>query len=630
MSAGNTSSVAGEVAGPAAPAWIEVITLVLSLGLFGFVLYTALFGEYSSDIQRGVPFAVIAVLILLRFPVVNGARWMRLIDLALMMAAVYAVLYVSINGELIARRIGRLNPADVTASLLGIVALFEISRRTVGWILPGLALLFCAYAGFGNYLPDAFAVAGASPQRVALAGWVGSDGVFGIAFGVMVGVVYVYMLLAALMERSGGTNALVHLAHFATRGTRSGPGMTTVVSSALFGMASGSGVADVVAVGTANIPAMKRAGYSPPFAAGVQALSSIGAQVMPPVMGSSAFILAELTGTPYARVAMMAIIPALLYYLCVAAAVYFEARRLNLTQGGPPPLPMTLMETAIGVVPLGVLIWLLVDGMGPAKAGFIAVATVLVIGVARRNLQLSPRRLVAALVEGTVSSLPLWSATALIGLIVAAVTLTGMTNDVSLLVIKLSQDSLLLALVVIMIASIILGTALPTIAAYLLLVVMVAPALTGLGVPLIVAHFFIFYYGVTSDLTPPTALAPLTASVIAGADFWETCWHTMRVGLPIFVLPFTFVYQPALLLLGTTEQIVAAALSCAFAVLAFAAGASGFLVARLGVVGRVLLLSSGLALIVPDATVAVAGFVVLVAVGAVQHYLPAVARLLRV
>ena len=626
MTAVGLAEGAGQDGGQEAgqPSWVEGITLVLSLGLFAFVVYTALVGEFSTDLQRGVPFAVIAVLILLRQPLVPGARWLRLVDLALMVGAVFAVGYVAVYADLIARRIGRLNPADVTVSAIGLLVLFEIARRTVGWLLPTLALLFCGYAAFGSYLPEGWAVSGSSPQRVALAGWVGTDGAFGVAFGVMVGVVYVYMLLAALMERSGGTNALVHLAHFITRGSKSGPGMTTVVSSGLFGMASGSGVADVVAVGTANIPAMKEAGYRPAFAGGVQALSSIGAQVMPPVMGSSAFILAELTGTPYARVALMAIIPAALYYLCVAAAVWFEARRRNVHAGGRALLAMTAIEVIVGVVPLAVLVGLLVHGLSPSLAGMIAVAVVLVIGLARRNVSLAPRQLLRALVDGTVSSLPLWSATALIGLIVAAVTLTGLTNDVSLAVIRLSRDSLLLALVVIMIASIILGTALPTIAAYLLLVVMVAPALTGLGVPLVVAHFFIFYYGVTSDLTPPTALAPLTASVIAGADFWETCWETMRIGLPIFVLPFTFVYQPALLLLGSPEQVVAAAITCGLAVVAFAGGASGYWLRPLGWTGRALLLAAGALLVVPAPLFQVAGFALMLVMVGVQRVRPGV------
>ena len=629
-----TTAAAGNAAPPEPvveqPAWVRHITLVLSLGLFGFILYTALRGEFASDIQRGLPFAVIAVLILLRFPIVSGARLLRIIDLVLMAGAVYAVSYVSINGEVIARRIGRLNPEDVAASLIGIFVLFEIARRTVGLVLPTLALFFFAYAAYGNFLPESFAVSGASLQRVALASWVGSDGIFGVAFGVMVGVVYIYMLLGGLMERSGGTHALVHLAHQLTRGSRSGAGMTTVVSSGLFGMASGSGVADVVAVGNANIPAMKQAGYSAPFAAGVQALSSIGAQVMPPIMGSSAFILAELTGTPYAKVAMMAIIPAVLYYLCVAAAVYFEARRLNLTAGGSPPLPLTLFETAIGIVPLAVLIWLLVNGMSPSQAGFYAVGTVLAIALLRRNVDLSPGKLLHAVVEGTVSSLPLWSATALIGLIVAAVTLTGVTNDISIAVLALSKNSLLLALVVIMIASIILGTALPTIAAYLLLVVMVAPVLTDLGVPLVIAHFFIFYYGVTSDLTPPTALAPLTASVIAKADFWQTCWHTMRIGMPIFALPFTFVYQPALLLIGPVDQIVIASLSCALAMIAFAGATTGYFASHLGTLGRILMLVAGIALVSPNHIAEVAGLAVMVAVWMMQRFAPTASRALHV
>lgn len=612
------------------PAWVNQACGVLSLALFLFVLYTAVKGEFSTDIQRGIPFAVIAIIVLLRHPVVKGARWLRTIDFVLMAGAVYAVSYVAVNGDVIVRRLGRLNPQDVTASLIGLVVLFEIARRTVGLLLPMIALAFGAYAAFGSLLPGSTGMASASPGRVALAAWVGTDGVFGVAFGVMVGVVYIYVLLASLMERSGGTQALVTVAHVLTRGTRSGPGLTTVVSSGLFGMASGSGVADVAAVGTANIPAMKRAGYSAPFAASVQALSSIGAQVMPPIMGSSAFILAELTGTPYAKIALMAIIPALLYYACVGAAVHFEARRLGLEAGDNEPPPLTWGEIALGVIPLVVLVWLLVQGMSPSGAGLYAVGALLGIGLVRWNRNLSPRNLFVALLEGTLASLPMWTATAVIGLIVAAVALTGMTTDISLMVVKLSKDSLLLALMVVMLASIVLGTALPTIAAYLLLVIMVAPALQDLGVPLVIAHFFVFYYGVTSDLTPPTALAPLTAAALAGANFWQTCWLTMRIGLPIFILPFAFVYHPALLLMGTWPEIISAVLTSVLGVIAFSAGAGGYLVRPVGTVGRVVLMLAGLALIAPGTAVVLAGFAVFIAVLALQAYLPGTAGRLRI
>jgi TRAP transporter 4TM/12TM fusion protein len=612
------------------PMWIGRVSGALAVALFLFIVYTALRGEFSTDIQRGVPFALIAVIVLLRHPVVPGARWLRLIDVALIAGAIYAVGYVAVHGDVIVRRLGRLNPQDVTASLIGLLVLFEIARRTVGLLLPSIALAFAAYAAFGNLLPGSAGMSSASPGRVALASWVGTDGVFGVAFGVMVGVVYVYVLLASLMERSGGTHALVTVAHVLTRGTRSGPGMTTVASSGLFGMASGSGVADVAAVGTANIPAMKSAGYSPPFSASVQALSSIGAQVMPPIMGSSAFILAELTSTPYAQVALMAIIPALLYYVCVASAVHFEARRLGLKASGDAPPPLPWSSIALGVAPLVLLVWLLVQGMSPSSAGLFAVGALLAIGLLRRNRQLAPRQLFAALLEGTIASLPMWTATAVIGVIVASVALTGLTTDISLLVVKLSKDSLLLALMVVMLASIVLGTALPTIAAYLLLVIMVAPALQDLGVPLIIAHFFVFYYGVTSDLTPPTALAPLTAAAMAGANFWQTCWLTMKIGLPIFILPFAFVYHPELLLMGQWSEIFGAAMSCALGIIAFSAGAGGYLLHPLGALGRVLLTVAGLALIAPGTVSLLSGLVLCMLVLGLQALDPETARRLRI
>jgi TRAP transporter 4TM/12TM fusion protein len=561
---------------------------------------------------------------------VAHGHWTRLLDLALALAAAYAVLHVIINGDLIARRLGRLHPTDITASVIGLLVTLELARRTIGALLPGIAIACVGLALFGTTLAEASGGAyGSSLGRIVLAAWVGTDGVFGVAFGVMVGVVYVYMLLAALLERSGGTQALLQLAAALTRRSKSGAGMTTVVSSGLFGMASGSGVADVAAVGTANIPAMKQAGYSPPFAASVQALASIGAQVMPPVMGSSAFILAELTSTPYGQVALMGLLPALLFYACVAAAVHFESRRIGIIAETQRHSGLSAGRVILAISPLGILIAMLVSGSSPSRAALFAVAAVHGLGVLRGDGALTPRTLWQALREGTVSSIPLWTATATIGIIVSTVSMTGLTNEISLAVVALSKHSLFLSLIAIMAASLVLGTALPTIAAYLLLVVMVAPALQELGVPLIVAHFFIFYYGVTSDLTPPTALAPLTASVLAEANFWDTCWHTMRIGLPIFALPFAFVYQPALLLMGTPAEIVTSFLSCLCACIVFAAGAVGWFGGALGLLGRVVLMSAGMMMIVPSITILIIALMLVAATGLIGKRAPRMALRMR-
>ena len=599
-------------------AWVEVLTTALALCLVAFVLYTALRGEFSADIQRGIPFAGIAIIILARHPVVAGARWLRLIDVLLALGALYAIGYILIHGEAMVTRLGRVLPTDVTACVIGIVVLFEIARRTIGLVLPAIALLFMVYAVLGAYLPEPLAHRGLSIGRIALAGWAGSDGAFGIAFGVMVGVVYIYMILASLMKRTGAANALLQIARRLTGRARSGPGLTTVVSSGLFGMASGSGVADVAAIGTANIPAMKRAGYTAEFAASVQALAAIGAQIMPPIMGSSAFIIAELTSTSYARIAMMAAIPALLYYSCVAAAVHFHACRFGLNASQESATRLDRLETAIAVVPLATLIALLVLGQSAARAALWAMLVLLLLSLWNPMTRIRPRTLLTVVREGTINSLPLWTATATIGLIISAVSLTGAATQISMAVVEISKNSLFLALCVTMLASIVLGTALPTIAAYLLLVIMVAPALHGLGVPLVIAHLFVFFYGVTSDLTPPTALAPLTASAIAGANFWRTCWLTMRIGLPIFVIPFAFVYNPALVLVGSWSDIVVSALLAVTGVVFFTAGTVGYLRDALGATARIAVLAGGIAMLWPTITVALGGLAACAAVLAWQ------------
>ncbi|KQX42530.1 hypothetical protein ASD04_00735 [Devosia sp. Root436] len=601
------------------PSWVEVATTVLSIALVAFLLYTTLFGQLSADIQRGIPFALVALLILARKPIVPGATWLRLIDLVVAAGAIYAIGYVAVFGGDMASRIGRLLLPDVIACSIGLLVLFEIARRTIGILLPSIALALALYAIFGAYFPAPFNHRGFSAGRVALAGWIGSDGVFGIAFGVMVSVVFVYMQLAALMEHTGAGQALLQLARVITGGARSGPGLTTVVGSALFGTASGSGVADVAAIGPANIPAMKRAGYKPDFAASVQALSSIGAQVLPPVMGSSAFIIAELTGTPYAQIALMAIIPALLYFVSVAAAVHFQAGRLGLSAGNDnPDARVSWFNAALALAPLGLLIVLLVTGSSPARAAMWAIAALLVLSAFSPKTRIGPAKLVEIIRIGSINSIPLWTATAVIGMIVAAVGLTGVANLISGMVIGLSQSSLLLALIVTTLASIVLGTALPTIAAYLLLVIMVAPTLVSLGLPLVVAHFFVFFYGVTSDLTPPTALAPLTASAIAGGNFWKTCLVTMRIGLPIFIIPFAFVYNPALLLMGSPMEIIISAAFATIGISSFAAANAGFFIGTLAGWQRIVLLVAGLAMLLPERSIGVAALVAIMAIAILQ------------
>lgn len=556
---------------------VRVLSVVFSLVL----LYTAGFGEFTPEWQRILPFLLVTVILVLLYPAGGGhrGRLFLYLDGAVVVAGIASMAYLILFQDEIAERLGRTTTADLLMSVAGTVVTLELTRRTSGSTLPLIALVFIGYAFVGPFLPGPLAHGGYALDRTVRYIWLSSEGVFGLAVGVMASFVTVYILFGSFLERTGGGRLFIALADLFTFRLRSGPGQSTVLASALFGTMSGSGVADVAAVGTFCIPVMKQAGYSPQFSAAIQGLSSIGAQIMPPVMGASAFIMAELTGTPYIRIAAMAVIPAMLYYACVASAVYFESARLGLRPAVDPDARRqslrVLRRTAVFLLPVAVLLYMLI-GYSPARSAFWAILATIGVSFVQADTRLDVRDVIEALEVAARGSVMLWSACACVGIIISMVTMTGIGGKFAELVVAISGESLFLALVITLAASIILGTGLPTVPSYLLLAILVAPSLGKLGLPLLAAHFFIFFYGVTSDLSPPTALAPFTAAGIAQADPWKTTWLVCRIGLPVFIVPFLFVYSPSLLLLGTWSETLRALVPALLGCVVFAMGMIGF------------------------------------------------------
>jgi TRAP transporter 4TM/12TM fusion protein len=557
-----------------------VVERLLAIAFSLILFYTAGFGEFTPEWQRVFPFVLVTILLVLLFPAGRGGWLSRCLDAAMVLAATVSMAYLIVFQEAIAERLGRTTTADLLISIAGTLVTLELTRRTSGPTLPLIALGSIAYAFVGPLLPGPLAHGGYSLDRTLRYVWLSSEGVFGLAVGVMASFVTIYILFGAFLERTGGGRLFIALADLFTGRLRSGPGQSTVLASALFGTMSGSGVADVAAVGTFCIPVMKRAGYSSQFSAAIQGLASIGAQIMPPVMGASAFIMAELTGTPYIRIAAMAVIPAVLYYACVGSAVYFESARLGLRPELDPEARRerwrVLRQTGVFLVPVAVLLYMLIGGASPARSAFWAIVATIAVSLLQAETRLGFGDVVEALESAARGSLMLWSACACVGIIISMVTMTGIGGKFAELVVALSGESLFLALVITLVASIILGTGLPTVPSYLLLAILVAPSLAKLGLPLLAAHFFIFFYGVTSDLSPPTALAPFTAAGVAGADPWKTTWLSCRIGLPVFIVPFLFVYSPSLLLLGTWTDTLRAFVPALAGCVVFAMGTIGF------------------------------------------------------
>jgi TRAP transporter 4TM/12TM fusion protein len=534
-------------------------------------------------------------------------------DPAWQAAAVGAFGYVIVQYEAIAQRIGAALPLDIAVGAIAIIVVLELTRRATGWALVVVALLALTYAFTGPWLPGMLAHRGYGARRVIEHLYLSAEGVWGVPLGVSADFVYLFVLFGALLDAAGGGSLLVALAARLAGRARGAAAMTATLASAFMGSLSGSAVANVATTGALTIPLMKRAGFKPFFAAAVEAAASTGGQIMPPVMGAGAFILATWTGIPYARVALAAALPALLYYGALVAAVHFRARHERLPRGnallGDPVLPRLHL-----LLPVAIVVAFLALGRSPMRAAFWGVITAIATALLRRETRLDLARVRDALVQAASGTVQVAAACATAGIIVGIATLTGIGLRMSEVILTVSQGNLPAALGLTAAGSLLLGMGLPTTAAYVVLAALGAPALTELGVPLLAAHLFLFYFGCISNVTPPVALAAFAAAGIADAPPMRTAVTAMSLAAAGFLVPFLFVYGPELLLEGSPGSVLLAMFTALAGVIGLAAAVIGFARRPLGPVARVFAAAGAIASIVPGALTDVIGIAILVAV----------------
>jgi TRAP transporter 4TM/12TM fusion protein len=511
-----------------------------------------------------------------------------------------AGLYVAIRYPTLAYTLGAATPDKMLLGALSILLVLEATRRLCGWALVGVALACLAYAKFAALMPEPLTAKSAGWARLAVYLYLDANALFGVALTVAATVVVAFVLFGQALSAVGGDRFLTDLALVAMGRYRGGPAKVAVVSSTLFGTVSGSAVSNVVIDGALTIPMMKRAGYPPHVAAAIEAVASNGGQITPPVMGAAAFLIAEFLGLSYGEVALAAAIPAALYYLALFVQVDLEAAKRGLS-GLPaaelPRLGRVLRMGGVFVAPLGVLVYtLLVAAWEPGQAGLAAVAATLAVGAIGLGgaPRLRLRGVVTALVETGRTMLDLAVVTALAGLVIGALQLSGFTSKMPLLLVGLAGEHVLVLLLLTAVVSIVLGMSLPTTVVYVTLAVLVGPGLTQLGIPPLAAHLFIFYFGMLSLITPPDCLATYAAAAIARADFWQTGWTGMRLGIVAYVVPFAFVLQPALLGKAPAVEVVVAVLAAAGGVVVLATGCVGHIVRPLRWGRRSLLILAGL------------------------------------
>lgn len=527
-------------------------------------------------------------------------------DLALALGGSGVGFYVTVAYPAIVHELGELSPERWLLGALAILLILEATRRVAGWALVWVAVVCILYAKYAYLMPGLLYGRGSSWPRIATYLYLDANGLFGLPLLVAATIVVAFVLFGQALYAVGGDKFLTDLSLSIMGRYRGGPAKVAVVSSTLFGTVSGSAVANVVVDGAITIPMMKRGGYPSHMAAAIEAVASNGGQIMPPVMGTAAFLIAEFLNIPYGEVALAALIPACLYYLALFTQVDLEAGKLGLSGLPAHELPRLRDVARLGwvfLIPLAVLTYtLMIASWEAEKAGMAAVVATFVTGVLQRETRPSLRAVVSTFEEAGRILVDILVITALAGLVIGALNLSGLTFTFSLLLISVSGKNLLILLVLTAIVCIVLGLSLPTTVVYITLAVLVAPALAQMGVPPLAAHLFLFYFGMLSLITPPDCLATYTAAAIAHADFWKAGWTGMRLGIAAYVVPFIFVLQPALILKGSLAEIALNIVTSSLGVIFLSIVCVGYLFRPIGVIRRFLFLAAAFGLLVPVVT----------------------------
>ncbi|MCD5414891.1 MAG: TRAP transporter permease [Clostridiales bacterium] len=567
-----------------------------------FHLYTSAFGPLNTLVHRAVHTAVVMALVFLLYP--HSKKYMEtkplIADWIFAALSIAMGLYILVFFKDIVMRAGMPNTMDIAFGLMTILLVLEAGRRVVGKEVAILAIIFMIYAYFGRSIPGIMAHRGYSLYAIAEYMYVTTEGIFGIAIGVSSTYIILFILFGAFLAKSGMGQFFNDLAMAIAGGGSGGPAKVAVVSSGLLGSINGSAVANVVTTGAFTIPLMKKIGYSKEFAGAVEGTASVGGQILPPVMGAAAFIMAESLGIKYITIVAAAVIPAFLYYLGLIVMIHLRAKKdglVGLPKDQLPKIKKVLKERGHLILPIFILLYLLVQGFTPLFSAFYSIIATIAVSALRKNTRMSFNDIIDALEDGTRTVLGVAMACAVVGLIIGVATLTGFGLKLASVILMVGQGSLLMTLVFTMLACIVLGMGLPSIPAYIITATMAAPALAQMGIPLLVSHMFVFYFGMLANLTPPVALAAFAGAGIAGGNTTKTGIQAMKLALAGFIVPYMFVYSPALLLIdATTMQIIIAAVTAAIGVVSLGAAVEGYLIATIRPIYRIALIIAALTL----------------------------------
>ncbi|MCR5834461.1 MAG: TRAP transporter permease [Selenomonadaceae bacterium] len=600
------------------------IVSALAISFSVFQLYTATFGLLDAQLQRAIHLGFGLCLSYLLYPTLKSWRRDKLhpVDLILAIMGAAAPAYIVINYRELILRAALPTTTDVIVGAIGILLVIEAARRVVGIPMVCVVLLFIAYAFAGPYMPGILAHRGLTVDYFVSHVFFTTEGIFGIPLGVSSTFIFLFILFGAYLEGTGLGKFFIDSANAIAGWASGGPAKVAVLSSGLMGTVSGSSVANVVGTGSLTIPMMKKLGYHKDFAGAVEAAASTGGQLMPPVMGAAAFLMAEFVGVPYIEIVKAAIIPAILYFAGVWLGVHFEAKRNNL-QGIPrdqlPKLGEILRTRGHLAIPLIVIVYLLVSGYTPMRAALIAIVLSIVASALKAETRMSPMEIVKGLETGARNVLGVLIACASAGIIIGVVTKTGVGLKLASTLLNLSGGLILPAMFLTMLTAILLGMGVPTTANYVITSTIAAPALIGIGVPILAAHMFVFYFGIIADVTPPVALAAYAGSGISGGNALRTGVNASKLAIAAFIIPYMFVLSPELLLINGFEiETILILFTAIIGMIALSSSLIGYLAASMNTLQRVILFCGGLLLINPGWVTDVIGVAIFAVILGIQ------------
>lgn len=593
-------------------------------GVSVFYLWAAAHGVITLQYHRGIVllFSLVGTFLLYKACDRSPANAPSLLDLLLSGLAVVGVWYWILEHEALAYRAGAYNHVDLAMGAIVTVLALEAARRAIGRAMLIVALLALAYAYFGGYLPTLIGHRGFTIRRIVEFIYLTSDGIFGIMAEAVATYIIPFVVFGALMMRAGVANVFMDLSLALLGRTAGGPAQVAVISSALFGSINGSPIANTASTGAFTIPLMKKTGFPAHIAAAVEAAASTGGMILPPVMGAGAFIMAEITRTPYVEIVKLSILPGLLYFLSVGIMVHFEAKKLRLSGLKKEEIPQLVPVLKTGwylFLPIVMLIACLFSGLSPSLSVVYASVGTVAVSWFRRETRMGPKEIWEALVEGGKSSLFIGAVVGAVGIIIGVVSLSGIGIRFSTIVLNVAGQSLILALILIAAASFILGMGLPITAAYLVVAATAAPSLTDFGLSLLAAHLIIFWLSLDSNITPPVALGAYTAAAIAEADPWKTGWNSFRFAKMIYVMPVLFAYTH-ILFTGNPTQNAWAIASGIIGTVAFSIMSTAFFLTRTTILEWLALAFATVLAFMPSIITDVAAFAIFAVVYLLQRW----------